>query len=259
VSAVETEPAIVANRDGHVLEIMINRPTVRNAMDRRAAVALAAALEVLDADNELRVGILYGAGGTFCSGMDLKGFARGERPTIPGRGFGGLTEAPPEKPLVAAVEGYALAGGMELVLATDLIVAARNAVFGIPEVKRGMVAAGGGVLRLAERVPYHVAMDLALTGRPLDADEAQRWGLVNELTDPGKALDAARALAVRLAANGPLAVRVSKAVLRRARDWPSDEMFTRQRELTDPVFQSADAMEGALAFAEKREPRWLGR
>jgi enoyl-CoA hydratase len=259
VSAAEPGPPVVANRDGHVLEIMINRPAARNAMDRAAALALAAALDILDADDELRVGILYGAGGTFCSGMDLKGFARGERPTVPGRGFGGLTEAPPAKPLIAAVEGYALAGGMELVLATDLIVAARDAAFGIPEVKRGMVAAGGGVLRLAERVPYHVAMDLALTGRPLDADEAHRWGLVTELTDPGKTLDAARALAARLVANGPLAVRVSKAILQRARDWPAAEMFARQRELTDPVFQSADAMEGARAFAEKREPRWVGR
>jgi enoyl-CoA hydratase len=259
VSTAEPQSPVVTSRDGHVLWIMINRPTVRNAIDRAAAVALAGALDVLDADDDLRIGIIYGAGATFCSGMDLKGFARGERPTIPGRGFGGLAEAPPNKPLIAAVEGYALAGGMELALAADLIIAASNAVFGIPEVKRGMVAAGGGVLRLGERIPYHVAMELALTGRSFQADEAYRWGLVNELTEPGKALDAARALAAEVAGNGPLAVRVSKAILRRARDWHSGEMFSRQRELTDPVFQSADAVEGARAFAEKREPRWTGK
>jgi enoyl-CoA hydratase len=202
--------------------------------------------------------VLTGAGGTFCAGMDLKAFARGERPRIEGRGFAGLTEAPPAKPLIAAVEGWALAGGCELALTADLIVAARDARFGIPEVKRGLFAAGGGVLRLAKALPYQRAMEMALTGDPLSAEEAHRFGLVNMLTEPGGALAGARALAARIAANGPLAVRASKQLIAGSVGWTDRAALDAQQELADTVFASADALEGARAFAEKRPPVWRG-
>ena len=202
--------------------------------------------------------MLTGAGGTFCAGMDLKAFARGEWPRIEGRGFAGLTEAPPAKPLIAAVEGWALAGGCELALSADLIVAARDARFGVPEVKRGLFAAGGGVLRLAKALPYQRAMEMALTGDPLPAEEAHRFGLVNLLTEPGGALAGARELAARIAANGPLAVRASKQLIAGSVGWTDRAALGAQRELAEQVFGSADALEGARAFAEKRSPVWRG-
>jgi enoyl-CoA hydratase len=190
--------------------------------------------------------------------MDLKGFLRGERPTVEGRGFGGVVEAPPKKPLIAAVEGYALAGGLELMIACDLVVANAGAKFGIPEVKRGLVAAAGGVMMLPDQIPQRIAMELALTGDFIDAARAYQIGLINEVTD-GPALVAAKALAARIAANGPLAVRVSKQIIKESRGWPLHERFARQAELVAPVFTSADAREGAAAFAEKRKPNWTGR
>lgn len=239
--------------------ITISRPEARNAVNRTVSEGIAAALDELDARDDLTVGILTGAGGTFCSGMDLKAFLQGERPSIEGRGFGGLTDAPPRKPLIAAVEGYALAGGCELALACDLIVAAENARFGLPEVKRGLVAAAGGLLRLPQRLPYQIAMELALTGAFLDAPRAHDYGLVNRLTEPGRALDGARELAAAVAANGPLAVRVSKEVVVGSVVWPAAEAKERQKALVEPVFASEDAQEGPRAFAEKRAPRWTGR
>jgi enoyl-CoA hydratase len=189
--------------------------------------------------------------------MDLKAFVAGEDIAVPGRGLG-FTEAPPRKPLIAAVEGYALAGGTELVLACDLVVASREARFGIPEVKRGLVAGGGGLLRLPRRIPYQVAMQFALTGDSFTADQALGYGFVNELVDAGGALDGALALAGRITANGPLAVAVTKQIIVEAADWPSEEAFDRQRALLAPVFTSSDAIEGARAFAEKRAPVWTG-
>ncbi|TWF95630.1 crotonase/enoyl-CoA hydratase family protein [Saccharopolyspora dendranthemae] len=243
--------------DGVAL-ITINRPQARNAVDRSVADGIAAAIDEFDARTDLTVAILTGAGGTFSAGMDLKAFTRGESPSIPGRGFGGLTEKPPSKPLIAAVEGWALAGGCELALSADLIVAARDAKFGLPEVKRGLVAAAGGLLRLPKTLPYQLAMQIALTGDPLTAELAHQHGMVNTLTEPGEALAEARALGARIAENGPLAVRATKQIVSGAVDWTDGEAFTRQSEIASPVFTSADAQEGALAFAEKRKPVWRG-
>ena len=220
--------------------------------------AMVAALDELDRNPALQAGIITGAGGTFCAGMDLKGFLQGKRPSIPGRGFCGLTQKPPQKPLIAAVEGYALAGGCEMVLACDLIVAANTAKFGLPEVKRGLAAAAGGLLRLPKRLPYHIAMECILTGDMLSAERAHAHGLVNRLTEPGLALDVALQLAQAVAANGPLALIASKRVAQESADWPQAEMFERQAAITAPVFTSQDAREGAAAFAEKRKPVWKG-
>jgi enoyl-CoA hydratase len=249
---------VLVERQGQVLIVTLNRPGSRNAVNLAVAEQVAAAMDELDGDRELTLGVITGAGGTFSSGMDLKAFVAGERPIIPGRGFCGITEAPPRKPLIAAVEGYALAGGCEVVLACDLVVAAVTAKFGIPEVKRGLVAAAGGLLRLPHRVPPHIAMELALTGDLLDAPDAHRYGLVNRLTPTGGALDAALGLADKITANGPLAVRVSKQVIVESVDWSTAEMWQRQWKLIQPVLTSADALEGATAFAEKRPPVWRG-
>lgn len=249
---------VLMDRQGPVLVITINRPKARNAVNEAVANAMVTALDELDSNDELTLGVLTGAGGTFCAGMDLKAFVTGERPSPKGRGFAGLAESPPTKPLIAAVEGYALAGGCELVLSCDLVVAAENAKFGIPEVKRGLVAAAGGLMRLPKRIPPAIAMELALTGEFISAEEAHRHGLVNRLTPAGGALDAALGLADKIAANGPLAVRVSKQIMVESQDWSTEEMWSRQRKLVEPVFSSADAIEGAKAFAEKREPNWTG-
>lgn len=235
-----------------------NRPEAKNAVNLEVSEALAAAIDEFEARPDLTIGILTGAGGTFCAGMDLKAFARGERPSIPGRGFGGLTEAPPSKPLIAAVEGWALAGGCELALSADLIVASREAKFGIPEVKRGLAAAAGGLLRLPKILPYPLAMELAITGDPLTAEVAHQHGLVNRVTEPGEALTVAKELAARVAANGPLAVKATKQVVAMAANYTDPDAFVAQRKFIDPVFASADAKEGARAFAEKRAPVWKG-
>jgi enoyl-CoA hydratase len=242
-----------------VLVITINRPDVRNAINTAAAEGIAAALDELDARDDLTAGVLTGAGPTFCTGMDLKAFLAGERPAVPVRGFAGIVEKPADKPLIAAVEGYAVAGGFEIVLACDLVVASRDATFGLPEVKRGLVAAGGGLLRLPARVPYALAAEWALTGGFVPAQRAFEAGLVNRLTDPARALDGALDLAATVAANGPLAVRATKRILVESRGWPLHEAFDRQREISLPVRASEDAKEGATAFREKRTPVWRGR
>ncbi|GLU47497.1 crotonase/enoyl-CoA hydratase family protein [Nocardiopsis ansamitocini] len=244
-------------QDG-IAVITINRPQVKNAVNAAVAGRIAAALDDLDARDELAVGILTGAGGTFCAGMDLKAFLAGERPVVEGRGFGGFAQRPPRKPLIAAVEGYALAGGFEAVLACDLVVAAEDAKFGIPEVKRGLVAAAGGLLRLPHRIPRNVAMEFALTGDFVGAPRAAELGLVNRVTPSGGALEGALALAARIAANAPLAVAASKQVVTESGDWHSDTAWSKQEEIITPVFTSRDAREGAAAFAEKRPPRWSG-
>lgn len=236
--------------------ITINRPEARNAITAGVAEGIAAAIDELEARPDLAVGILTGAGASFCAGMDLKAFARGESPSIPGRGFAGLTESPPTKPLIAAVEGWALAGGCELALSADVIVAARTARFGLPEVKRGLVAAGGGLLRLPKALPYPVAMRVALTGDPITAEEAAHFGLVSLLAEEGAALSGARDLAATIAANGPLAVRATKRIVAEAAEWTDLEAFEEQRAIASPVLRSTDAMEGARAFAEKRSPVW---
>jgi enoyl-CoA hydratase len=250
---------VIVERAGGVLTIILNRPEVRNAVNAATARAIAAAIDELDTSQELSVAVLTGSGGTFCAGMDLRAFLAGERPSVPGRGFAGLVERPPAKPLIAAVEGAAVAGGFEIALACDLIVAAENARFGLPEVRRGLVAAGGGLLRLSRHVPYHLAVEWALTGDYVSAAEARAAGLVSRVTAPGEARAQAAELARRIARNGPLALAATKRVLAECPDWPSAEAFTRQREITDPVRESADAREGARAFVEKRAPQWLGR
>ena len=252
-----SEELLTEVRDG-VLIITINRPEAKNAMNKAAAEGIAAALDRLDSNDDLRVGILTGAGGTFCSGMDLKGFLRGERPSVEGRGFGGLTEKSPVKPLIAAVEGYALAGGMELMISCDMIVAHKDAKFGIPEAKRGLAAAAGGLMKLPDLIPPKIAMELALTGDFIDAQRAYDLGLLNRVVD-GSALDAAIELANAITANGPIAVRVSKQIVNESRGWPLDERWDRQAELLPQVFMSEDAREGSLAFAEKRAPNWKGK
>ncbi|WP_199504680.1 crotonase/enoyl-CoA hydratase family protein [Qipengyuania sp. YIM B01966] len=252
-----TEEVQTREEDG-VLIVTINRPEAKNAMNKAAAEGIAAAMDRLDAEENLRVGILTGAGGTFCSGMDLKGFLRGESPHIEGRGFGGIVQKPPVKPLIAAVEGYALAGGLELMIACDLVVANAGAQFGIPEAKRGLVAAAGGVMMLPDQIPERIAMELALTGDFITAQRAYELGLINRVVD-GPALDGALELARRIAENGPLAVRISKQIMKESRGWPMGERYDRQTQLILPVFASADAREGAAAFAEKRKPNWTGK
>ncbi|GAB3627511.1 2,3-dehydroadipyl-CoA hydratase [Pandoraea terrae] len=249
---------LIERQDG-VLVLTMNRPEARNAMTQALAREIAGALDQLNDDPQLRVGILTGAAGNFCSGMDLKAFLRGEVPRVEGRGFGGLTQRPPLKPLIAAVEGYALAGGFEMALACDLIVASRTASFGLPEVKRGLAATAGGMMRLPRRIPYHVAMQYVLTGDVMPAQRARELGLVNELTEPGQALAGALELAGKLQANGPLAIVAAKRVVSESRDWPESEMFDRQAAYTRQVFESEDAKEGARAFAEKRAPVWKGK
>lgn len=254
----EQDAVLTERRDG-VLIVTLNRPEARNSVNRELAEGVAAAMKELDADDALQVGVLTGAGKGFSAGMDLKAFVRGESPFIEGRGFAGLVERPPEKPLIAAIEGFAVAGGFEIALACDLIVASRGAKLGIPETKRSLVASGGGLLRLPRRIPYHLAMELALTGEPIDAERGAELGLVNRLAEAGGAMDEALALAAALSKNGPLALKASKKILVEAQAWSPDEMWAKQGEIAGPVFVSEDAREGAQAFAEKRDPVWKGR
>ena len=254
----DNETEVLVDAVDGILIITINRPHARNAVTLAVARGIAQALDRLEAEAELRVGILTGQGDHFSSGMDLKGFLRGETPTLPDRGFGGLTLKPPAKPLIAAVEGYALAGGFELVMACDLVVASASATFGIPEVKRGLCAGGGGLLRLTRQLPSRIAMELALTGGMLSVERANAFGMVNRMVPAGHALPAARQLAAEISANGPLAVAASKQVITQSVDWSSDEQWDKQAAITGPVLRSADAREGAAAFADKRSPRWQG-
>jgi enoyl-CoA hydratase len=253
----ESEAIRTEVSDG-IAVITINRPEARNAVNGAVARGIAAATDELDARSDVRVLILTGAGGTFCAGMDLKGFLSGDRPIVAGRGFGGMAERPPAKPVIAAVEGYALAGGFELVLACDLVVASEAAKFGLPEVRRGLVAGAGGLLRLPSRIPYHLAMEIALTGEHVPAARLAEVGLVNKLVPAGQVLEAAMELASRVALGAPLAVAASKRVIVESADWPAGEAFARQGAVIGPVFVSKDAREGAAAFAEKRAPAWRG-
>ncbi|HET6864702.1 MAG TPA: crotonase/enoyl-CoA hydratase family protein [Solirubrobacteraceae bacterium] len=255
----EHDPVLRERRGERVLVITINRPDQRNAVNAAVSQGIAAALDELDADQTLSVGVLTGAGTGFCAGMDLKAFVAGERPHVEGRGFAGITQRSADKPLIAAIEGFAVAGGLEVALACDLIVAARGARLGVPEVKRSLVAAGGALLRLPRVLPRNVANELALTGDPIDAERAHDLGLVNRLAEPGQALEMALQLAETIAANGPLALAATKRVLCEAGDWSDAEFFERQRPIIDPVFASEDAREGATAFSERRDPVWKGR
>jgi enoyl-CoA hydratase len=256
---VNDEAAVLTERRDGVLLVTLNRPDARNAVNAALAEGVAAALDELDADDDLSVGVLTGAGKGFSSGMDLKAFVAGESPYAADRGFAGITQRASEKPLIAAIEGFAVAGGFEVALSCDLIVAARGARLGIPEAKRSLVAAGGALLRLPRRIPYHVAMELALTGDPIDAERGYELGIVNRLAEPGGAVDAALELAGEVARNGPLALRASKKIVQSSGDWTEAEAWAKQGEIAGPVMTSEDAREGAIAFAEKRDPQWRGR
>ncbi|WP_354698865.1 Carnitinyl-CoA dehydratase [Paraconexibacter sp. AEG42_29] len=254
------EDRLLVERRGPVLVLTLNRPDVRNAIDKPLADAIAAALDEFDADDGLSVGIIAGAGKGFCAGMDLKAFGEtGERPWSGDRGFAGIVRRSSDKPLIAAVEGFAVAGGFEIALACDLIVAARGTKLGVPEVKRGLVAAGGALRRLPRILPAAFATELALTGELTTADRLHELGAISRLTEPGGALDGALELAAAIAANGPLALRATKTILRDQWSWDDADFWARQEERVGPVMASDDAREGARAFTEKRPPEWQGR
>ena len=246
-------------RDG-VAIVTLNRPEARNAVNGELAQAMEATLDDLEEDGEVQAVVLTGAGGTFCAGADLKTVARGggaELATARG-GFAGIVTRRFPKPLIAAVNGPALAGGFEIVLTCDLVVAAEGATFGLPEVKRGLFAAAGGLIRLPKRIPLALAAEVALTGDPLDATRAAALGLVNRVVPPDEVIDAALELARRIAANGPLAVRNTLTMVREAPELREEDAWARNNALALEVFASKDAIEGATAFAEKRTPRWTG-
>ena len=258
----ETPPVLLRERRGPVEILTINRPEARNAINGEVGKQLTAALDDLDTDEELRVIVLTGAGDkAFSAGMDLKAFSSGGGGSIGGGsgGFAGFARREIAVPVIAAVNGPALAGGFELVLACDLVVAAEHAIFGIPEAKRGLLAAGGGLVRLPKRLPMAMALELALTGDSITAARAYELGLVNAVVPFDRLLDEALALAGRIMANAPLSVRYSRQVTRQAAEVSEDEAWKLSDEATAIVFNSADSREGPLAFAEKRAPKWQGR
>jgi enoyl-CoA hydratase len=258
MAAMSDQPVLVERRDG-VLVITINRPEQRNAVNKAVSDAIGAAIRELEGDPELVTGVLTGAGKGFSAGMDLAAFAKGELPFDPDRGFAGMAQQRPAKPVIAAVEGFAVAGGLEIALCADLLVAAEDAQLGIPEVKRSLVAAGGALRRLPERIPMGIAMEMALTGDPISGRRGYEIGLVNRVTPAGGALDAALELAARIAPNGPLGLAASKRILHAQGDWGEQEFWEKQGEIAGPVLFSEDAREGAVAFKERREPVWKGR
>jgi enoyl-CoA hydratase len=250
---------LLRERRGHVELLTINRPDARNAMNRAAAIALSDALDDCESDDDIWVAVLTGAGDkAFSAGMDLKAFATGEFP-ITEKGFGGLTQRDFPKPLIAAVNGAALAGGFELMLSCDMVVAADHARFGIPEAARGLVAGAGGLIRLPKRVPIAIAYELALTAEPIDASRAFQLGLVNQVVPGADVLDAALDLAGRIAKNAPLAVRTSKSIMKQSAELTEEQAWVINNEAFGMIGRSADAMEGAIAFAEKRQPNWQGK
>ncbi|MGW4369406.1 crotonase/enoyl-CoA hydratase family protein [Nocardia takedensis] len=253
------EPVRARVIDPHTLLIRIDRPERRNAFDGATARALERVVDDYEADDTLRCAILTGSSLAFSAGQDLLAAAVGDFAVTEGRGPFGIMARPPDKPIIAAVEASALAGGLELCLACDLIVASRTAVMGLPEAARALVALGGGCFRLPRRIPYHLAMELILTGKHWPATRFAELGLVNRLTEPGAALDGARELAREIVAAGPLAVRAGLAIARRAHDWTDAESWTDQMTYAAAVRDSQDLREGLRAFAEKRPPVWKGR
>lgn len=250
---------VLRERRGHIELLTINRPEARNAINRATALALSDALDACAADDDVWVVVLTGAGDkAFSAGMDLKAFATGEIP-ITEQGFGGITKRDFAKPLICAANGSALAGGFEIMISCDMVVAADHAKFGIPEASRGLVAGAGGLIRLAKRVPITIALEMALTAEPLDATRAYELGLVNRVVPSDQVLDVAIALAERIAKNAPLAVRTSKSVMKQATDLSEEQAWTVSDEAFGMIGRSGDALEGAVAFAEKREPNWQGK
>jgi enoyl-CoA hydratase len=255
----ETSTAVLTERRDDVLLITINRPEVRNAVNTAVAFGVAAALDELDGDPTLRAAVICGAGKGFCAGADLRAVQDGDDAAHPERGFGGIVRRPPAKPIIAAVEGFAVAGGLEIALACDLVVAARDARFALPEVKRSLVASAGGLLHLPDRVPHALAVEMALTGDAVDAERFYAAGAIARLTAPGEALGAALELAARITVNAPLSLIATKRILDERDDWSHADRWARQDAIVGDIARSADAREGALAFTERREPVWTGR
>jgi enoyl-CoA hydratase/carnithine racemase len=258
--AVLTTDTVVATADGPIVRIEINRPAVRNAIDLPTARAIEAAVDAFEADDDLRVAVLHGRGSNFSAGMDLKAFAAtGERPVTERRGALGMVAVPPTKPIIAVLHGATLGGGFELALACDLIVMEEGSEVGLPEVTRGLAAGGGGAIRLPQRIPHHVALDLVLTGRRMPAAEAERWGLATRVVPAGHGLQAGLDLAAAVAAAAPLGTRASKQIAVQSRTLTFDAALAAQEPLMRVVRTSDDAAEGARAFVERRPPRWTGR
>jgi enoyl-CoA hydratase len=252
----EDDRCVLVERRGTVLVLTLNRPQAYNAFDRAQSVQLSEALDLLEEDGSLKAVVITGAEGRFCAGTDLKAAARNESVDVPPRGYYGMLRQPPAKPTICAVEGYALGGGWELTMAADLTVAAESAQFGLPEVKRGLIASGGALHRLPRRVPFHVAMDLLLTGRTIGAAEAARLGLVARVVAPGTALEAAVDLAGEIGDGGPRAVESTKRAVLRSLDLDEAAGWELVEELADRIRGSAEMEEGVAAFVEKRTPRW---
>ncbi len=250
---------ILSERCGAVMVLTINRPAVRNAFDLATALALERFADELDADAALRAAVLTGGADVFSAGVDLKAAAAGERPRTTRRGWFGFIEVPPEKPVIAAVEGPALAGGCELALACDLIVASSASEFGLPEVRRGLIASAGGLIRLPRRLPRAVAAEIALTGDAQSAQRLHSLGLINRICAPGTSLPQALELAERIAANAPVSVRATKRILALTEALPEERAWVVQQPEIERVRASEDYREGLAAFKEKRPPRWRGR
>ncbi|AOW93846.1 enoyl-CoA hydratase [Rhodococcus sp. WMMA185] len=259
-----TEPAALWERRGGVGIITLNRPTAMNAVNAALSTAVGTLLEKADSDPDVRVVVITGSGRAFCAGADLKALAAGENTAADGHpewGFAGYAQHWISKPTIAAVNGFALGGGTELVLASDLAVVDEEAKLGLPEVKRGLFAAAGGVIRLQQQIPKKIALEIALTGEPITAAQAREWGLVNRVAPAGTSFEAALDLAEQIAGNAPLSVRESKAMIHRTAsksDWGA-EVWEANTAAIATVFASADAIEGPTAFAEKRPPIWQGR
>lgn len=250
---------VLLERHGPILLVTINRPEAKNACDIETAYEINAAMDLLDSESSLFAGVITGAGGDFSAGADLKAVAKGGQRERPPRGGFGIFKRPPRKPLVAAVEGVAVGGGLELCLSCDLIVAARNARMGLPEVRHNVVAIGGGLFRLPRRIPYHIAMELALSGELKTADFFANLGLVNRIVEPGTAVQEAITLLDKLLLNGPTALAATKEIIFQSSEWTEAEAWTQQLPFADIALQSEDRKEGLKAFAEKRKPVWQGK